>query len=161
MIVIADTGPINYLIQIEQIDVSPKLYGRILAPPSVSAELQDSNAPERVRLWIGGPPVWLEVRAPARPPDAALMQVRLGAGERDAIVLAQELGADEVIIVDESRGRREASKRQLHVIGTLGVLRAAADQGLLDFRQATAQLRATNFRFTREVLDRLIRGEEI
>jgi len=160
MIVIADTGPINYLIQIEQIDVLPRLYGRILVPPSVSAELQDPNAPERVRQWICGPPVWLEVRAPAYPPDAALMQVRLGAGERDAIVLAQELGADEVII-DELLGRREASKRRLHVIGTLGVLRTAADQGLLDFRQAIAQLRTTNFRFTQEILDRLIRGEEI
>ena len=74
MIVIADTGPINYLIQIEQIDVLPRLYGRILVPPSVSAELQDPNAPERVRQWICGPPVWLEVRAPAYPPDAALMQ---------------------------------------------------------------------------------------
>jgi predicted nucleic acid-binding protein len=58
-------------------------------------------------------------------------------------------------------GRREASKRRLHVIGTLGVLRTAADQGLLDFRQAIAQLRTTNFRFTQEILDRLIRGEEI
>ena len=30
MIVIADTSPINYLIWIAQIDVLPKLYGRIL-----------------------------------------------------------------------------------------------------------------------------------
>jgi predicted nucleic acid-binding protein len=134
--------------------VLPKLYGRILVPPSVSAELKDLHAPERVRQWIGDPPVWLEVRAPAYQPDAGLLQVRLGPGERDAIMLAQELGADEVII-DEWRGRREASKRRLHVIGTLGVLRTAGDQGLLDFRQAIAQLRNTNFRFTQELLDRL------
>jgi len=38
MIVIADTGPINYLILIEKIDVLPKLYGRILVPPSVRGE---------------------------------------------------------------------------------------------------------------------------
>jgi len=113
-----------------------------------------------VRDWIGSPPVWLEVRAPTQVPDAALLQARLGLGERDAIVLAQELGADELVI-DEWRGRREARKRHLHFIGTLGVLRTAADQGLLEFRQAIAQLRTTNFRFTQEILDRLIRGEGI
>ena len=98
MIVIADTGPINYLIQIETIDVLPKLYGRILVPPSVAAELQDPLAPGPVRQWIGDPPEWLEVRAPGNQPDAVLLEARLGAGERDAIVLAQELDADEVII---------------------------------------------------------------
>ena len=33
MTVIADTSPINYLIWIEQVNVLPKLYGRILIPP--------------------------------------------------------------------------------------------------------------------------------
>lgn len=32
MIVVADTTPINYLILIEEIDVLPKLYGRIIIP---------------------------------------------------------------------------------------------------------------------------------
>jgi len=30
MIVVADTTPINYLILIEEIDVLPKLYGRVI-----------------------------------------------------------------------------------------------------------------------------------
>jgi predicted nucleic acid-binding protein len=49
----------------------------------------------------------------------------LGAGERDAILLAEELQAD-WIIIDESIGRREAARRQLRFTGTLGVLNAAA-----------------------------------
>jgi predicted nucleic acid-binding protein len=35
MIVVADTGPINYLIAIAHIELLPKLYGRILFPDSV------------------------------------------------------------------------------------------------------------------------------
>jgi predicted nucleic acid-binding protein len=40
MIVITDTAPINYLIQISRVDVLPKLYGRILVPPSVCTEFR-------------------------------------------------------------------------------------------------------------------------
>ena len=38
MIVVADTTPINYLILIEEIDVLPKLYGRVIIPRAVSEE---------------------------------------------------------------------------------------------------------------------------
>jgi predicted nucleic acid-binding protein len=63
------------------------------------------------------------------------------------------------LIIDELRGRREASRRQLRFIGTLGVLRSAADQGLLDFMEAIVLLRSTSFRMTQEVIERLMRGE--
>ncbi len=159
MIVIADTSPINYLIWIEQIDVLPQLYVRILTPPSVCDELRSSMAPPQVRRWIAHPPRWLEVQAPSQPPDAALAQARLGAGERDAILLAQELAADELII-DELRGRREARRRHLHFTGTLGVLRLAGARGLLDFKKAIAQLRSTNFYIEPKLLDRLMKDDK-
>ena len=56
MIVIADTSPINYLILIGEIEILPKLYGRILVPPSVCGELKSLDAPKLVRLWIAQPP---------------------------------------------------------------------------------------------------------
>ena len=33
MIVIADTSPINYLVRINEIDLLPALFGRIIVPP--------------------------------------------------------------------------------------------------------------------------------
>lgn len=159
MIVVADTSPINYLIWIEQIEVLPKLYGRILTPPAVREELRGALAPPQVRRWIDHPPLWLEVQAPSRAPDAALLQAGLGAGEREAILLAQELGANELII-DELRGRREASRRHLHFTGTLGVLRLAGARGLLDLKTAIAQLRNTNFYIEPNLLDRLLKDDK-
>ncbi len=79
------------------------LYHRVVIPPSVYEELCHSGAPELVRAWIAHLPAWLEVLSPALPPDADL--ARLDAGERDAILLAEELGADQIMI-DEARGRR-------------------------------------------------------
>jgi predicted nucleic acid-binding protein len=46
MIVIADTGPINYLILIGEIDVLPALYDRVLISPSVQGELGRMRATE-------------------------------------------------------------------------------------------------------------------
>ena len=50
MIVIADTGPINYLVLIGEIEVLPELYDRILTRPSICGELEHPRAPEAVRL---------------------------------------------------------------------------------------------------------------
>ena len=53
--IVSDTTPINYLILIEAIDVLPQLYGRILIPETVRAELLDPNAPAEVRSWVMQP----------------------------------------------------------------------------------------------------------
>jgi len=122
MIVFADTGPINYLILI--VEVLPALYGRVAVPPSVCEELGRARAPEAVRAWIARPPSWLEVLSPSKMADVGL--ARLDIGERDAILLAEELRADQFVI-DEARGRREAERRNLPRIGTLGVLAKGAE----------------------------------
>ena len=133
MIVVADTSPVNYLILIQEIDVLPKIYGRVVIPQTVREELGRVSTPELVRSWMDHLPVWLEVRSPSTTPDSSL--AKLDAGERDAIVLAAELHADQ-LIVDEREGRREAERRGIPFIGTLGVLREAAILKLLDIRVA-------------------------
>ena len=157
MIVIADTGPLNYLILIGEIDVLPALYDRVLIPPSVQEELRRMRAPEAVRMWITHSPAWLEVRAPSRSGDRFL--THLDAGERDAILLAEEIHADQLII-DESRGRQEAKRRHLPFTGTLGILRAAANQGLLDLRNAVDHLRQTSFHVSQDILDELLKSQQ-
>lgn len=81
----------------------------------------------------------------------------LDKGEREAIQLAQELEAD-LIVIDERAGREEALKRNLPVIGTLGILEFAAQHGLLDLPIALAELKARNFFMSpaleRDLLDR-------
>jgi hypothetical protein len=45
MSVVADTGPLNYLIQIDCDGLLPELYGRIVVPASVMKELGHAAAP--------------------------------------------------------------------------------------------------------------------
>jgi predicted nucleic acid-binding protein len=154
MIVVADTSPINYLVLIEEIDILAKMYGSVVIPRAVREELLRPSAPEVVRTWIVQLPAWLEVRSPVNLPDASL--VSLDPGERDAIMLALELPADQ-LIVDDRLGRQEAQRRGIPVMGTLGVLREASSLGLLDLRTAVKRLEATSFHIAPEVLARLLK----
>jgi predicted nucleic acid-binding protein len=92
-------------------------------------------------------------------PDAELLRIRIGRGERDAILLAQETGADDILL-DDQVGRREAERRKLHTVGTLGVLRAASRAGLLNLNEALARLVDTNFYISQQLIDRLLADEE-
>jgi predicted nucleic acid-binding protein len=152
MIVVADTGPLNYLVLIGAVDVLQPLYTRVIVPQTVVEELKEVGAPAAVGAWIAQPPGWLDVR-PDPPSDPTLRF--LDPGESAALTLAELLKADEVLI-DDWAGRTEAQRRRLNVTGTLGVLADAHLAGLLDFDSGLARLRGTNFRLSAEV-ERLVR----
>lgn len=156
MIVVADTSPINYLVLLGHIEVLPRIYGVILIPQAVLEELQDSAAPDEVRTWLAGRPDWLRVNAATFPSDPLLEL--LDRGEHDAILLAESVKADRLII-DDMDGRREAIQRNLPVIGTLGILAEAARRNLLDLPQTLAALQATNFHAAPELIRALLANE--
>lgn len=155
MIVVADSSPLNYLAQIRATDLLGQLYGRVLAPESVMAELRDQRAPAAVLSWASQPHTWFEVCRLAGSPPETLRS--LGAGERDAIQLALERHAD-FLLIDEKRGRTEARRLGLETTGTLGILLEAGRRGLVDAEKAILQLSSeTNFRIEPRLRDELIR----
>ena len=124
MIVIADTGPINYLLQLGLIHLLADRYDRVLLPAAVLQELKDPGAPRLVRQWIATPPEWVEViyDIPADP----TLPAQLGPGEREAITFALRWGVD--LALDDERARVEAKRRGLVPLGTLLLLAQAAQQ---------------------------------
>jgi predicted nucleic acid-binding protein len=49
------------------------------------------------------------------------------------------------LLIDEAEGRAEAKRRNLRVTGTLGVLRTAAELGLVNVPDLIARLKDTSF----------------
>jgi len=141
MIVVADAGPLQYLVRIAAIDVLAPLYQRVLVPYSVARELQQNNTPPAVRAWILQPPSWCEIR-PDPPADPAL--AFLDPGERAAIPLALAVHADRLLI-DDLDGRIEARRRNLFVTGTVGCLGRRSRGWLARFRASTNSASANQF----------------
>jgi predicted nucleic acid-binding protein len=156
MIVIADSTPLHYLILIHETALLPRLFDHILIPPAVFDELQRLETPEVVRRWIADAPSWLQIRALQSTPDPTLDH--LDAGERDAIALAEEVQADQLLL-DDADARREAARRGLPFIGTLGALREGARREFLDLRSVLARLQETSFYVHPDLIESLLDEE--
>jgi predicted nucleic acid-binding protein len=143
MIIVADTSPISYLILINEINVLPVLYGRVVIPPAVFDELTIESAPEKVRDWFDTQPAWIETIPLLGKVEDQLAEL-LDGGESEAIQLAKDIKAD-IILIDDLAGRIEAERRGLKIIGLIGVLAAAKKLNLIDVESVILKLRATNF----------------
>jgi len=144
MIVVSDTSPINYLVLCRAIDVLPRLYGQVFVPQAVITELRHANTPQPVKDWLATSPPWLTIRDPL----AASASFRLDLGETAAILLAEELHADRLLI-DVRPGYRVAKSRGLVAVGTLAVLIEASHAKLINLTQCIDLLeKQTTFRMT-------------
>lgn len=135
IVVVADTSPLKYLIQIDCEHILPALYERVFVPATVVEELDHPRTVAAVRTWLTRVPSWLVVRDVASAPDPGL--VKLDPGERQAIQLAKQEHAD-LLLMDEKLGVRIAREQGLAVTGTLGVLLQAARRGLVVVRPRRA-----------------------
>jgi predicted nucleic acid-binding protein len=143
MIVVADSGPLHYLILLGHVDLLQRFYGQVLVPDLVAGELTTTGAPDVVREWMAHPPTWVDVR-PVAADAISLITDDLDSGERAALALAETVRAD-MLLIDEAAGRAEARRRHLRVTGTLGVLRAGAEQGVIDVPDLMERLKRTTF----------------
>jgi predicted nucleic acid-binding protein len=114
---------VNYLVLIGQIDLVPRLLGRLSIPTVVRDELDDPMTPAALRQWIGAPPGWLSIMPAPSETDPALAS--LDEGERAAITLATTIKAD-LLLMDDRAGVAAARAQGIEVTGTLGILDRAA-----------------------------------
>lgn len=142
------------MLLIGEIAILPRLYGQVLIPPEVLAELSDADAPPEVLQWVRLHPTWLQTRQVRTVVDDPALR-QLDPGERAAILLAQqEVGA--LLLIDDAAGRSEATRRGIPSTGTLGILRAAAIRQLLDLPISLKNLAATNFRVSQRLIVELL-----
>jgi predicted nucleic acid-binding protein len=138
-IVIADAGPLIALARIDQLDLLPRLFGKVSVTDVVANELSRGGVfPDTDRLIHALGQSWLETVCLPDPWEEAcrdwmnLHQIDLG--EASALVLASQAAArgDEVlVIVDDARGRLAAQHARMAITGTAGLLVLGKNHGLL------------------------------
>ena len=117
----------------------PELFGDIWIPSAVVEELSTARTPGVVHDFLRDPEPWLRVREPKRE-ILETITAQLDRGERAALALARELGAD-LILVDDAAARKHARSLGFRITGTIGVLRLAAERGLINVPATVEQLR--------------------
>ncbi len=146
-IVVADAGPLHYLILIDSAEVLGALFDFVLIPTGVRDELMQSNTPQKVKEWLSASKNWLRVeRVSQFCPMAGLHP-----GEAEALQLALQTKAGGVLM-DDMEGRQQARRLGITVIGTVGLLERAAEIGLVELPVAFGRLQTTNFFISPEVL---------
>lgn len=129
MIVVSDTSALCNLALVDRLWLLEAIYQTIIIPEVVANELTAaSNLTISSLLQLS----WIQTQSLTNSQLAdQLQQARgLDAGEANAIALALELQADDLLI-DERLGRQEARRLGLSIIGILGILLIAKQRNLI------------------------------
>jgi predicted nucleic acid-binding protein len=113
-----DASPLIVFQQVGQLDLLRALFDRAVVPTAVAEEVAPS---------LGVLPSWIEVHPVFTNPAISAL---LHAGERAAISLAVQLGAD-FVILDDLAGRKAAERIGLAATGSLGLLVRAKRGGMI------------------------------
>ena len=126
MILVADSSALIALAICDGLKLLEPLYGEIVVPEAVYNEVTASDKPESETLRE-----YLSEKI--RSIDTAgfvYLDASADIGETEAMLLYKQLNADKLLI-DDRRGRKIARINGIHTIGSLGVLLAAKNGGLL------------------------------
>lgn len=128
-IVVSDTSPIRALAHLGHLAWLDEVFDGVgvVLPPAVADELvhPPPGLPRvEVASWA-----FLCVQSPQSTQRVGELRATLDLGEAEAIVLAEEIQAD-AVLMDELAGRAVAMDRGITVVGTLGVLLRAKRKAL-------------------------------
>ncbi len=131
MIIVSDTSPLSNLAMIDHLFLLREIYQTVIIPLAVAQELENTREDDpRIAAVLSLD--WIEVKKVSDLTFVKELQENrlLDRGESEAIALALELKAEELLI-DERLGRREAARLGLSMTGVLGILLMAKRRGLI------------------------------
>ena len=127
MILVADCSALIALASCDGLHLLDALFGTVIVPEAVYREAVVGDKPEAQQLKQ-------YLQGKVRKIDAVgsvLLDGFSDLGETEAMLLYKQYSADKLLI-DDKRGRRMAKINYISTIGSLGVLLAAKQAGLID-----------------------------
>ena len=125
---VVNTSPLQYLFRIHRLELLKDLFEVVGVAEGVRAELEQGRS-----LGFQVPDLsqvpWVQVLATEPGPLPPELE-GLGQGEAETIRIAKQQKA-EWVVLDDWEARRAARKLGVQVIGTIGILAMAKEQGLI------------------------------
>ena len=160
MIIISDTSVLSNLAVIDQVSLLKAIYHEVIIPQAVADELRNAgdDFPDiQTVLSLD----WIKVRQANRIETIAALENDhlLDRGEAEAIALALELKAEELLI-DERLGRQEATRLGVPIIGILGILLVAKHRTLISAVQPVvdALISKAGFRVSLQLYEQVLQA---
>lgn len=150
--VVSNSTPLIAFARIGELDLLQRIVGHVVIPTAVWDEITGvtnrAGADEVQRA------AWIEVRMPMS--VGGDLTALLDHGEAQTIALAEEVGADEILL-DERAARAVGSARGLKIIGSAGLLVRAKERGLINsVRPYLERMRAQGIRFSDRFVEALL-----
>jgi len=127
--IVSNTSPLIALAKADALPLLKMLFGEVKIPSAVHRELLAKSGIEAKRLDAAIADFIAVVACPKASVEVEEATRGIGAGEQEAIILAQSLGA--VLLIDERLGRKTARSLRVPVTGVIGVLIKAKHSGLI------------------------------
>ena len=125
--IISNTTPLISFLKIGQLELLREIYNTIIIPEAVFVEVEKGKyKPYYMDISQFD---WIDIQE-IKDKKVLSYFLDLDAGEAEVIVLATEIEAD-LVIIDETLGRRFAKHADLKVTGTIGILVKAKEVGLV------------------------------
>lgn len=143
-VVIADTTCFILLDKIGKLDLLKLLFSKIFTTKQIASE-------------FGKPlPNWVIIQTLKDHHYIEILEVEVDLGEASAIALYFEI-ENSLLILDDYKARKLASKLGINFTGTFGVLLKAKEKGLITAIKPILDLiQKTNFRFSEAVLHSIL-----
>jgi uncharacterized protein len=146
MIFVADAGPIISFALADRLELLRQVVGELWIPEAVYQEIVTKGAGRPGAAEASGG-AWIKRKPITQQATFQTLPTTLGEGEREAMVLAQEMGA--VLIIDDADARDIAVRLGIPFLGSLGILREAKLQGIIPaVKPHLDALRAHQFRLS-------------
>ena len=131
MIVVSDTTPLISLMKIGQLQLVNKLFGEIQLPDAVFNELVSNPKFVSESKQIKESDFIHKVSvSDTKAVELLRRSTGLDAGESEAIILSDMIDAD-LLLMDEAKGRQVAQQMGIQLMGTIGLLLIANQEGYL------------------------------
>jgi uncharacterized protein len=156
VIIVSDTSALSNLALIDRLWLLEAIYQTVIIPDVVASELAAASNPTISAILQLG---WIQTQSVTNSQLADRLQQERGldAGEANAIALALELQADDLLI-DERLGRQQAVRLGLSIIGILGILLVAKQRNLIPQVQPVmdALINQAGFRVSLQLYQRVL-----
>jgi predicted nucleic acid-binding protein len=144
-VVISDTSTLILFHKIDEFYLLQKVYGELITTTEIAEEFGEKL------------PEWIKVQTVTDKKYQKLLETQIDLGEASAIALASEF-QDVLLLLDDLKARKLATKLNFKITGTLGVIQKAKNLGYISkIKPLIEKLLRIDFRIADHIIQEFLK----